>query len=80
LAEWAVAAGRSSGCGQAVLTGGCFQNALLTQRVRARLLEEGWTVYTHRQVPPGDGGLALGQILIAARTTQETCDVLGNSR
>ncbi len=67
LAELAVAVARRSGCSQVVLTGGCFQNALLTDRVRGRLLESGFSVYTHLRVPPGDGGIALGQVAVAAR-------------
>jgi hydrogenase maturation protein HypF len=47
-----------------VLTGGCFQNALLTERIRARLLPRG-PVFVHGAVPPGDAGLALGQALVA---------------
>jgi len=67
LAELAVAVARRSGCSRVVLSGGCFQNALLTDRVRSRLLESGFGVYTHRRVPPGDGGIALGQVAVAAR-------------
>ena len=67
LAELAVAIARRSGCSQVVLSGGCFQNALLSDRVRRRLLESGFSVYTHRRVPPGDGGIALGQVAVAAR-------------
>jgi hydrogenase maturation protein HypF len=67
LAELAVAVARRSGCSQIVLTGGCFQNALLSDWVRRRLLEAGFSVYTHRRVPPGDGGIALGQIAVAAQ-------------
>jgi hydrogenase maturation protein HypF len=50
-----------------VLTGGCFQNALLTAKMIAALQNAGFSVYTHRQVPPGDGGIALGQLYVAAR-------------
>ena len=48
-----------------VLTGGCFQNALLAERLAAELASS-FTVHLHRQVPPGDGGLALGQAVVAA--------------
>jgi hydrogenase maturation protein HypF len=48
-----------------VLTGGCFQNARLAEDVRARLRPIA-DIYLHRDVPPGDGGIALGQAVIAA--------------
>ncbi len=47
-----------------VLTGGVFQNPFLTEGVLAELQGE-FRCFTHSEVPPGDGGLALGQILIA---------------
>ena len=49
-----------------VLSGGCFQNLYLTERTIARLVEEGFAVYTHQRVPPNDGGIALGQAVMAA--------------
>jgi hydrogenase maturation protein HypF len=47
-----------------VLTGGCFQNALLAERI-VGLLEPEFRVYRHGEIPPGDGGIALGQALVA---------------
>jgi hydrogenase maturation protein HypF len=47
-----------------VLTGGCFQNALLTERVIEELAPV-FRVCLHGQVPPGDGGIALGQAVAA---------------
>lgn len=54
-----------------VLTGGCFQNSYLTCRTVERLRDVGCTPYWHQHVPPNDGGLALGQIIAAARVLKE---------
>jgi len=67
LAEMALAVAQSQGVRQIVLSGGCFQNALLASRVRARLVEAGFRVFLHRLVPPGDGGIALGQAWLARK-------------
>ena len=48
------------------LSGGCFQNRLLTERLAAALEQAGHTVLLHAQVPPNDGGVSLGQIVVAA--------------
>jgi len=48
------------------LSGGVFQNQILTSHVKQRLQTLGLTVLTHHQVPPNDGGLSLGQAVIAA--------------
>jgi hydrogenase maturation protein HypF len=50
-----------------VLTGGCFQNRLLTELAVRRLGEAGYRVYWHQRIPPNDGGIAVGQIMAAAR-------------
>jgi len=49
-----------------VLSGGTFMNELLTTEVSDRLTRQGLQVYRHRLVPPNDGGLCLGQLIIAA--------------
>jgi hydrogenase maturation protein HypF len=48
-----------------VLTGGCFLNARLAEGLLAALRQD-HDVYLHRRVPPGDGGIALGQAVVAA--------------
>ena len=48
------------------LSGGTFHNAYLSARLEARLSEVGFEVFTQKEVPSGDGGLSLGQALVAA--------------
>jgi hydrogenase maturation protein HypF len=55
---------RARGAMPVVLTGGCFQNVRLTESL-ARVLGADLTVLVHGQVPPGDGGVALGQLAVA---------------
>ncbi|MEV8390981.1 MULTISPECIES: carbamoyltransferase HypF [unclassified Streptomyces] len=63
------AARERTGLTTVALTGGVFCNALLTSGCAQRLERDGFTVLRHRTVPPNDGGLALGQLMVAARTT-----------
>ncbi len=49
------------------LSGGCFQNVALLRASVSLLCGKGFEVFTHRQVPPNDGGLALGQVVIASQ-------------
>jgi hydrogenase maturation protein HypF len=65
LAAWAEGVVRNDPCPDVVLGGGCFQNRLLTERVCARLRAIGKRVHLPRRLPPGDGGLAAGQLAAA---------------
>ena len=69
LVEAIVAVAREAGEERVALTGGCFQNKLLTERAVRRLREEGFQPCWHRRVPPNDGGIALGQAMAAANLT-----------
>lgn len=66
LADLALAWARFAGLRDVVLTGGCFQNALLTALVTERLTAAGFRVHRHRRFPPNDGSIALGQACVAA--------------
>lgn len=54
------------------LTGGVFQNRLLLRLAMHRLVDAGHVVLAHRQLPCNDGGLALGQAMIAAHADLHT--------
>jgi hydrogenase maturation protein HypF len=65
LVNWIVEVAVASALKQVVLSGGVFQNRYLTERAAATLESQGFVVHTHRQVPPNDGGIALGQVVMA---------------
>ncbi len=56
---------KESGIKRAALSGGVFQNRLLLRKAVPLLESAGFEVYTHRQVPCNDGGISLGQVVIA---------------
>jgi hydrogenase maturation protein HypF len=66
LVNWIVEIATRVGLKQVVMSGGVFQNRYLTERAAEILESRGFAVDTHRQVPPNDGGLALGQAVMAA--------------
>ncbi len=49
-----------------VLSGGTFQNKYICEKLENRLFQAGLNVYSHESVPANDGGIALGQLMIAA--------------
>ncbi len=52
------------------LSGGCFQNVLLFEFTLNALRKKDFEVYFHSEVPAGDGGISIGQALVAARILQ----------
>lgn len=66
LADGILAAARHAEVPRVALTGGCFQNRLLTELSTARLRSAGFEPLLHGSVPPNDGGIGLGQVLVAA--------------
>ena len=65
--EVAVRLSQETGVRTVGLSGGCFVNRVLLETLVPRLRARGLEVLLHRQVPPTDGGLALGQAWVAAR-------------
>ncbi|HEY6935795.1 MAG TPA: carbamoyltransferase HypF, partial [Terriglobales bacterium] len=57
---------RRTGLERVCLSGGSFNNRFLLEHLRADLRTAGFQVFTHAEVPAGDGGLSLGQALVAA--------------
>jgi hydrogenase maturation protein HypF len=70
LVEMAVDVAKRIGENNVVLSGGCFQNRYLTERMVARLRAAGLRPYWHQRVPPNDGGIALGQLMAAMGPTE----------
>ncbi|MFH1566854.1 MAG: carbamoyltransferase HypF [Gemmatimonadota bacterium] len=66
LAAAIVAVARQVGLEPVALSGGCFQNAYLTEVTVAALRGAGFRPYWHQRVPPNDGGIALGQLAALA--------------
>ncbi len=65
LANWILAVAQRVGVRQVAFSGGVFQNGYLVERAAALLESRGFAVYTHQRVPANDGGIALGQAVLA---------------
>jgi hydrogenase maturation protein HypF len=72
LCRLAAEAAAGQGIDTVALSGGVFQNRTLFQAVSAGLRESGLQVLSHRQVPTNDGGIALGQAVMAAAAATRT--------
>jgi hydrogenase maturation protein HypF len=62
-----------------VMSGGCMHNRRLARLLRAGLEEEGFEVFQHRRVSPGDGGLSYGQAAVGAARINRTKNLSVNS-
>jgi hydrogenase maturation protein HypF len=74
IAMWAAlctALRAQTGIARVALSGGCFQNVRLLEGLTQTLQKEGFRVYSHEQVPTNDGGLSLGQAVVAGRTIKD---------
>ncbi|MBN1607105.1 MAG: carbamoyltransferase HypF [Polyangiaceae bacterium] len=67
LVDAVVEIARRTAAPRVALSGGCFQNRVLLERTHAALRAAGHEVLVHRQVPANDGGICLGQVVVAAR-------------
>jgi hydrogenase maturation protein HypF len=63
--ELSKAISAKTGITRVALSGGVFQNRLLLRKTVSQLESDGFEVFTHRQVPCNDGGISLGQVVIA---------------
>jgi len=57
---------RENALNRVVLSGGCFQNATLLTGLIRKLKQNGFEVFSHEKVPTNDGGISLGQAVVAA--------------
>ena len=64
LVEMMVAAAKRERLRDVCLSGGCFQNRRLLSGALRRLRAEGFRVWRHREIPPNDAGICLGQATV----------------
>ena len=66
-----IGARQFTGIAKVALSGGCMHNRRLARLLRSGLEQEGFKVFQHRQVSPGDGGLSYGQVAVAAAILEQ---------
>ncbi|MDF0582165.1 carbamoyltransferase HypF [Bradyrhizobium yuanmingense] len=64
--DWVARSAQTTGVNTVVLSGGCFLNAVLADKIPRGCSDAGLTPLVPRRLPPNDGGLSLGQAWIAA--------------
>ena len=72
LADWIVRMASAHGVREVAMGGGCFINSILSNALRTRLEAQGLHVFEAVSVPPGDGGLCLGQAWIALQQLEHS--------
>lgn len=70
MVEAMIMVAHRAGIERVALSGGCFQNRLLTERAIDRLRQESFQPYWHQRVPPNDGGISLGQVVYTRRAAK----------
>ncbi len=81
IADIAIASSKrareSSDLNEVAFSGGVWQNQVLLNLVRDGLKRNGFVVYFHQQVPTNDGGLSLGQAVIANFARAKQSELIG---
>lgn len=67
ILETVIRISRETGIREVALSGGTFQNRIILEQTERRLAIAGFDVYSHSHIPSNDGGIALGQLAIAAK-------------
>jgi hydrogenase maturation protein HypF len=62
---------KETGLNRVALSGGCFQNKILLEGSIDKLRRADFVVCCHKQVPTNDGGVSLGQAVVAASMIQK---------
>jgi hydrogenase maturation protein HypF len=70
---------KDTGINKVVLSGGTFQNKYLLSLSEQLLEKEGFEVYAHEKIPSNDGGIALGQLAIAAAKREYSAQTLSTT-
>ena len=73
----AVLARAATGIQSVALSGGCMHNRRLARLLRSGLEAEGFQVFQHRDISPGDGGLSYGQAVVAAALLTRQAEASG---
>jgi hydrogenase maturation protein HypF len=71
LADVILAIAQRCNQSKVILSGGCFQNRYLTERIIAQLQAARFQPCWHQRIPPNDGGISLGQVWLATSAIRE---------